>query len=430
MTAALAIAATSEVLRYIVEDAMVRAGQAMNFGPPAVTVGPPPKPLPAAAGGQGVSEPPAVNIFLHHVAPNPAWRNMHSPERDRQGRRLNNAPLVLDLHYLLSAHGTDIDREIGFGTAMHALHQTAIVPVALVKKALAALAGDASPLKKILAKAGLAEQFESLTVTPQTLDIDAVTKIWNAAQAPYRPSTGYLVTTVFLEDQKSATEPLPITSAPGIGIVPLSLVSIESASGLKNDGRVPITAGVQLDVAGSGLAMPDLAVTLDGAPLVVDGGKSGPQRLVLFLPADLMVGPHYLEIARIVSADGRTLRLAAAATSITLLPRIVSVTAGGVTSDGQNPAHFSGTLKLKLGPVVKRSDTVSVRLASLADGSGQEFTWTAPDAAQHPDDTFTEIDVNFAGLLTGTYIVGVTVNGVASQPEPMAGDALGPRITL
>ena len=256
MTAALAIAATSEVLRFIIEDAMVRAGQALNFAPPPTTIGPPPRPTQQNGGGNALVEPSSINLFLHHVTPNPAWRNLHSPERDRQGRRLNNAPLVLDLHYLLSAHGVDIDREIGFATALHALHQVAIVPVELVRLALKALAGNANALRKILAGEGLADQIESLTVTPQTLDIDTVTKIWNAAQAPYRPSAGYLVTTVFLEDRRPATQPLPIATMPGLEIVALSPISIDSVFGLKADLKAAITSTAQLDVRGSGFGGP------------------------------------------------------------------------------------------------------------------------------------------------------------------------------
>ena len=87
MTAALAIAASSEVLRFIIEDAMVRAGQALNFAPPPTTIGPPPRPPQANGGGQALAETASVNLFLHHVTPNPAWRNLNAPERDRQGRQ-------------------------------------------------------------------------------------------------------------------------------------------------------------------------------------------------------------------------------------------------------------------------------------------------------------------------------------------------------
>jgi len=66
------------------------------------------------------SEPSVVNLFLHGVTPNPALRNHEAPYRDAGGRRRSNAPLALDLHYLLSAHGGEAIREIGLGAAMPA----------------------------------------------------------------------------------------------------------------------------------------------------------------------------------------------------------------------------------------------------------------------------------------------------------------------
>jgi len=430
MTAALAIAATSEVLRFIVEDAMVRAGQALNFAPPATTVGPPPRPTQQGGGGNALVEPAGVNLFLYHVTPNPAWRNMHSPERDRQGRRLNNAPLVLDLHYLLSAHGSDIDREIGFGTAMHALHQAAIVPMELVRLALKALIGNTNPLRKILAGEGLPDQIESLTVTPQTLDIDAVTKIWNAAQAPFRPSAGYLVTTVFLEDMRPASQPLPIASAAGLDIVPLSLVSIDTVSGLKNDKKAPITSGAQLEVRGRGFGSPDLSVTLDTTPLTPDGERSGQDKMVLDLPSDLTIGSHYLEVARVATAGSHLARISAAAVSITLLPLVTNASTLNVTPDAADATLLNGTAKISFAPDVLRTDTAILRLIDIATGKGHDSVWAPPTPAQHPANNFSEISIKFTKIPAGTYIVRILVGGISSQPEPAANGELGPRITL
>lgn len=430
MTAALAIAATSEVMRYIIEDALVRAGQALNFQAPSATIGPPPRPPQQGGVGQALVEPASVNLFLHHVSPNPAWRNLNAPERDRQGRRLNNAPLVLDLHYLLSAHGADIDREIGFGTALHALHQVAIVPVELVKLALKSLAGNANPLRKILAGEGLAKQMERLTITPETLDIDAATKIWNAVQSPYRPSAGYLVTTVFLEDDRPSTQALPITANAGLAIVPLSRVSIDDVIGLRNGGAVPITAGARLQITGQGLGGEAVSVTLDDAPLSVDGSVSQQERLVVDLPASLGVGAHYLQVARLAPAGTHMARVASAAVSITLLPRIISVTTQDLVVDPASVDRVSGTLVVAIAPEVRRKDAVILRLTDIVTGTGQDIAWNAPNAAQHPSDMFAEIRVKFAKLRKGTYILRVLCAGIASQPEPAPNGDLGPRVTL
>src|SRR5262249_23455369 len=46
-----------------------------------------------------------VNVFLHQVTPNAAWRNVDLPSLAPNGNtRLSNPPLALDLHYLLTAY--------------------------------------------------------------------------------------------------------------------------------------------------------------------------------------------------------------------------------------------------------------------------------------------------------------------------------------
>ncbi len=423
MTAALAIAATSEVLRFVIEDAMIRAGRALNFNAPPVAIGPPPRPVPSGA-GNGAAEPAAVNLFLHHVAPNPAWRNMHSPERDGQGRRLNNAPLVLDLHYLLSAHGSDIDREIGFGTAIHALHQLAVIPADLVRVALRALAGNTNPSRKIMAGEALADQFERLTVTPQALDVDTVTKIWTATQSPYRPSVGYLVTTVFLEDRLPARESLPVTAA-GINIVPLARLSIDSVTGLKNGLRTAIVPGGQILVEGQGLSGDKLSVTLDDAALVADGAASHPDRLVFNLPSGLGVGQHYLEIARTVDAGGHMIKIGASAVSFLLRPAVDNPTAV-VAPDPNNAALRQGTITLDLDPPAARNDAVSLQLTHVATGNAYAADWAAPAGAG----PFAQLVFQATGVPVGAYIVGVKYGGISSQLDAAPDGALGPRVLI
>src|SRR5579864_7487460 len=49
-----------------------------------------------------------VNLFLHQVTYNAAWRNIGVPSLAPDGiTTLKNQPLALDLHYLLTAYATD-----------------------------------------------------------------------------------------------------------------------------------------------------------------------------------------------------------------------------------------------------------------------------------------------------------------------------------
>ena len=48
-----------------------------------------------------------VNLFMHQVTPNAAWRNVDLPSVGPDGStRLRNPPLALNLHYLLTAYAS------------------------------------------------------------------------------------------------------------------------------------------------------------------------------------------------------------------------------------------------------------------------------------------------------------------------------------
>jgi hypothetical protein len=70
-----------------------------------------------------------VNLFLHQVTYNPAWRNVGLPSLGADGKTpLNNPPLALDLHYLLTAYGSDDwQAEALLGHALMMLHQFPVI---------------------------------------------------------------------------------------------------------------------------------------------------------------------------------------------------------------------------------------------------------------------------------------------------------------
>ena len=79
-----------------------------------------------------------LNLFLHQVTPNPGWSNVGLPSRDARGNRLTNAPLALDLHYLLTAYGTEeLHSEILLGYAMYLMHERPVLDRQAIRVALA-----------------------------------------------------------------------------------------------------------------------------------------------------------------------------------------------------------------------------------------------------------------------------------------------------
>ena len=149
-----------------------------------------------------------LNLFLHQVTPNAAWRNVGYPARNAAGERISNPPLALDLHYLLTAYGTlDLEAEVLLGFAMQVLHETPVLARAAIRKALnppsPPVTGSLLPnVFQALQASELADQIEQIKITPSVMNTEELSKLWTAFQAHYRPTAPYQVTVVLIESRK------------------------------------------------------------------------------------------------------------------------------------------------------------------------------------------------------------------------------------
>ena len=109
-----------------------------------------------------------VNLFLHQVTPNTAWRNVALPSLGADGStRLTNPPLALDLHYLLTTYAPDdfhAEALLGFGVQL--LHEHPVLTRAHIRKTLNNLNLTNNPLSAVLKNSQLAMQMEMVKITP------------------------------------------------------------------------------------------------------------------------------------------------------------------------------------------------------------------------------------------------------------------------
>jgi hypothetical protein len=112
MSNALAISGVTAALQYYLGN--VYSGLSTLFGG-SVTVSSQAPDLVQNSIGDGSTLQNQVNIFLHQVTYNSAWRNVSLPSLGADGKsQLKNPPLALDLHYLA---GRSASRLCGFDVA-------------------------------------------------------------------------------------------------------------------------------------------------------------------------------------------------------------------------------------------------------------------------------------------------------------------------
>jgi hypothetical protein len=208
MSNALAIASVTAVLKDLLDNALIDHSAAVD-GPVIVDA------LAPDRIKTGEEERAQLNLFLYHVTPNLGWRNVGLPSRDGNGGPLTNAPLALDLHYLLTAYGKQaFEAEILLGYAMQILHETPMLAREKIRKTLdppSPVGGGILPRTRgALAASDLAEQVELIKITPQPMSTEDASKLWTAFQTNYRSSAAYHVSVVLIEGRGPTRSPLPV----------------------------------------------------------------------------------------------------------------------------------------------------------------------------------------------------------------------------
>lgn len=299
MSSPLALAAVTAILKDILNNGLIDNDLA-QVGSVLVSALPPDR-IPV-----GETEDNRLNLFLYQITPNLGWRNVGLPSKSMAGERLSNAPLALNLHYMLTAYGsTDLNAEILLGYGMEILGDIPVLPRAAIRRSLS----PASPINVALIPPDadgrnaidLADQLELVKVTPNYPSADELSRMWTAMQARYRPSVVYQVSTVLIQHNRPVRTAPPVLTrgtddhgvnsrtdlqAPASSWPTLSTVAIDSGDGRRLSaelGDTLVLSGVQL--AGDSVTA-EFNHALFGAPLErpLDAGSTALQARVT-LPA-------------------------------------------------------------------------------------------------------------------------------------------------
>lgn len=190
MSNALAIAAVTKTLHELLSKAVES-----ELGVSGITV------LPLDIARENNSP---INLFLYHMQPNATWRNFDVPNRTKSGET-GYPPLALSLYYLVTAYGRDNDTNTNIqdisahrllGVAMQALHDNTTL--------------NPEKIRQALAESDLHNQIERVRLTPITLNLEEMSKLWATFQTQYRISVAYEASVVLIESRHPVRTPLPI----------------------------------------------------------------------------------------------------------------------------------------------------------------------------------------------------------------------------
>lgn len=359
---------------------------------------------------------PGIDLYLYQVMPNAALRNDDLPTRRGDGTLVQRPKVALDLHYLLSFRGDEnaLEPQRLLGNAARALHASPVITKNLIGLAMADFG--------FLATSDLADAFELVKVSPLSLSLEELSKLWSVLfQIPYNLSMAYQATVVVIEGMEAPQQALPVLDR-RIYVHPFQNALIEEVASAAGPGR-PILAGDTLVLRGRqlrrdltravvrGIAVVPSAVTdvevrvpLTSPPFPAGGLRAGVQGVSVVHPLLMGVPP--------VEHGGFESNVAA----FVLRPTVTAVSAPDST-------HVS----LTVAPAVGQGQRAVLLLNRVPGGPPSAHVFPNPPA---PADAAT-IGFTISGVAAGDHFVRVQVDGAESPVvlDP-ASPSFGPTVTI
>lgn len=341
-----------------------------------------------------------LNLFLFQASESPAWRNR--PANGHTGSNGAGPPaLGLDLQYLLTAYGRDDDEGLAQRVLARAMLFFHDHPVLAPDQLRTALPGTDVHL-----------QVERVRLTPRSLSVDELSRLWATFQTPYRLSAAYQASIVLLESTRPHVHPLPVlrigTADRGPTVAPSLVPPYPTLTRVAVPQGFTARLGDVVALEGHHLIGVSTAVVFRhprfvGPVTVAPDGGSTPTRVLATIPNDPV---HWPAGVWTVS---------------------VEVTAAGspahTVTTGECPFRLSPTITAL--PLTATVDTSTSPPAATVPVACQPDVWPDQQAAlivgDHavpaeprtgPTGTLTFV---LAPAMAGTYLVRLRVDGVDSH---------------
>lgn len=420
MSNALAIASVTAVLRDLLNDGLVNAN-IDAIGQFAVTS----LPLDRVAdnGGDPTNR---LNIYMWHAVRNAAWSNQRLPGRLAAGARQDSPYLALDLHFILTATGSEeLHAEILLGFGMQVLHETPV----LTRDAIRAALGAAGPVDAALlpaayqfvAASDLADQFEQIRITPAIPDgdgpmqLEGISNLWAAFSAPLRPSALYQVSCVLIESRAPVRSALPVLSLGG-RTAPLRAPQIvrvrampAGPAGLP-DALAAVLPGGWVALDGTALTADQMQLRLGTRILPLLPQNVSNTRIAVQLPADVQAGLNAIQVDHQFTPDaGPPARLweMSNAAPVVIAPVLLTV---AVNRTGPAGPVFTGDVTVTLAHPVGSDQIAALLFNPLPGGVEQPLSLRCrPRTVAGP-----QVVADLRDVVAGDYLIRVEIGGAAS----------------
>lgn len=414
MSTSLAIAATTQTLRMLLNRGLTEDSLVIATNPLVnLTTLPPDRARASGSGG------PQLNLYLYQTTIDPAWRNTNPNGKD------GLPPLGLNLHYLVTAYGDDgfeVQDQQVFGSAMRTLNDYPL----LDRSQIAVLGGT----NGIGAKSELHLQLERVRLSLLPMSLEELSKLWMTFQTPYRISIAFEASVVLIDGRRTLPSALPVTS-----------IGKDQRGPIMTTDRFPSLTEIEAPFRQNAVRLGE-SFTVRGRNLALDNLKAQLERII---PGDPN-GKRERKTLPITERNAESIKLTLPATLPNWGPGFYALTVTAEPIDALHPIS-SNTLSLPLAPSITLNPTtltngnidlkVTCHPGLLKDQqvlllfgdqqirlkSNNPTEATGPNVVPAATDSL-EFLIEKSKFPTGTYTVRLRVDGVDSIPVAIGANKL------
>lgn len=369
-------------------------------------------------------------LYLYQVTPNASLVNIDMPNYSSEGRLVQRPQVALDLHYLLTFYGDDIELEPQrlLGSAVRTLHSRPI----LIRQTIIDAINDPQ-YHSFLENSNLVDAIETVKFTPVSLSLDELYKLWSVFfQTPYELSVAYIATVVLIESDDVLPSTLPVRE-PEIFAVPVHQPIIEKVLSAEGDGK-PIVAESTLIIRGKKLRGDTTKVKVNGTEVKLESISE--TEITIKLPTGLLSGVHGLQVVheiqickpqppiiddlQVVHEQMCPPQMPPKSVGSNLAAFVLHPTIP--TIEGNNAIMVinlqetgvdlrSADLKIKIRPKVEKEQNVVLILNEISNVKPASYTFVGKPSEIDPE----TIEIRVSGVNAAEYFVRVQVDGAQSQ---------------
>lgn len=354
-----------------------------------------------------------ISLYLYHLKRNTALGNADMPPRQRKGELTRRNQLPLDLYYLISCYGNDVELESQrlLGSAMRTLEDSAILSAPMIREAVS------DPNYPFLANSDLSEQVEMIRAEFVPISTDELSKVWSVfLQTPYTLSVIYKITVVVLEGEEPAAIALPVRDRRTIGSAFSKQPTIDFV--MAAEGRYqPILSHSTLAIRGKMLANAITLVRICGVEVVPASIKDSEITVPISLvpPEALRAGVQGLQVIHgqgyereALNADPQP-RLESNAAPFVLCPTIKKVNL--IEVEGTDDDARNAEIEVVADIIVGQGQRAILIMNERATVQPVAYTFNAKP--RNGDSTILTFAVR--GVKIGEYLVRIQVDGAESK---------------